>query len=151
TPRPARSSPAESSSENSAQTAPKRPASEAPVTDATEETQAHAPSEASTQVGAEAGGDIASVRGAWPAVVELVRGQNALLGALIEEAEPVAVSREELIVAFAAGAPFLKKKAEDPTNRAAVAAALAEVTGRRWQLTYELHAVARGGARGAGR
>jgi uncharacterized protein YbjT (DUF2867 family) len=79
-------------------------------------------------------------------VVELVRGQNALLGALIEEAEPVAVSREELIVAFAAGAPFLKKKAEDPTNRAAVAAALAEVTGRRWQLSYELRALTSGDA-----
>jgi hypothetical protein len=81
-------------------------------------------------------------------VVELVRGQNALLGALIEEAEPVAVSRGELTVAFAARAPFLKKKAEDPTNRAAVAAALAEVTGRRWQLSYELHALASGEASG---
>ena len=67
-----------------------------------------------------------------------VRAENALLGALIEEAEPVAVSEAELKVAFAQSAPFLKKKADDPANRAAVAAALERVTGRRLRLVYEL-------------
>jgi len=67
-----------------------------------------------------------------------VRAENALLGALIEEAEPVAVSEAELNVAFAQSAPFLKKKADDPANRAAVAAALERVTGRRLRLVYEL-------------
>jgi hypothetical protein len=33
----------------------------------------------------------------------------------------------------------LKKKAENPENRAAVTAALRDVTGRRWRLSYELH------------
>jgi DNA polymerase-3 subunit gamma/tau len=75
----------------------------------------------------------------WPAVVELVRGDNALLGACIEEARPVEVTGEDLTVAFAATAPFLKKKAENPDNRAAVTAALRDVTGRRWRLSYELH------------
>jgi DNA polymerase III subunit gamma/tau len=75
----------------------------------------------------------------WPAVVELVRGDNALLGACIEEARPVEVTGEDLTVAFSATAPFLKKKAENPDNRAAVAAALHDVTGRRWRLSYELH------------
>ena len=70
--------------------------------------------------------------------MDIVRAENALLGALIEEAEPVAVAGVELTVAFAASAPFLKKKAEDPANRAAVTAALATVTGGRWSLTYEL-------------
>jgi DNA polymerase III subunit gamma/tau len=74
----------------------------------------------------------------WPAVVELVRGDNALLGACIEEARPVEVTGEDLTVAFSATAPFLKKKAENPDNRAAVAAALHDVTGRRWRLSYEL-------------
>src|SRR5207248_271616 len=50
--------------------------------------------------------DLESLRSLWPAVVDLVRAQNALLGALIEEAEPVAVQGEELTVAFAASAPF---------------------------------------------
>jgi DNA polymerase III subunit gamma/tau len=75
----------------------------------------------------------------WPAVVDLVRGENALLGACIEEARPVEVTGEDLTVAFSATAPFLKKKAENPDNRAAVTAALHDVTGRRWRLSYELH------------
>jgi hypothetical protein len=78
------------------------------------------------------------VRSLWPAVVDLVRAQNALLGALIEEAEPVALDGEDLTVAFAASAPFLKKKAEDARNRAAVTAALQDLTGTRWRLSYEL-------------
>jgi DNA polymerase-3 subunit gamma/tau len=82
--------------------------------------------------------ELDSLRSAWPAVVELVRGEHALLGALIEEAEPVAVTEGELTVAFAASAPFLKKKAEDPANRSVVSAALARVVGGRWSLRYEL-------------
>jgi DNA polymerase-3 subunit gamma/tau len=75
----------------------------------------------------------------WPAVVDLVRTDNALLGACIEEARPVEVTGEDLTVAFSAAAPFLKKKAENPDNRAAVTAALKDITGRRWRLSYELH------------
>jgi DNA polymerase-3 subunit gamma/tau len=74
----------------------------------------------------------------WPAVVDIVRAGNALLGALIEEARPVAVAGEELTVAFAATAPFLKRKAEDPANRAVVTTALRDITGGRWRLSYEL-------------
>ncbi|HWG08282.1 MAG TPA: DNA polymerase III subunit gamma/tau [Solirubrobacteraceae bacterium] len=83
--------------------------------------------------------DLAPLLSWWPAVVELVRTDNALLGACIEEARPVEVTGEELTVAFSATAPFLKKKAENPDNRAAVTAALRDVTGRRWRLSYELH------------
>jgi len=75
----------------------------------------------------------------WPAVVDLVRTDNAMLGACIEEARPVEVTGEDLTVAFSAAAPFLKKKAENPDNRAAVTAALRDVTGQRWRLSYELH------------
>jgi DNA polymerase-3 subunit gamma/tau len=83
--------------------------------------------------------DLAPLLSWWPAVVELVRTGNALLGACIEEARPVEVTGEDLTVAFSATAPFLKKKAENPDNRAAVTAALQDVTGRRWRLSYELH------------
>jgi DNA polymerase III subunit gamma/tau len=88
-----------------------------------------------------------SLRAAWPTVVDIVRAENALLGALIEEAEPVDVAGEQVTVAFAASAPFLKKKAEDPANRAAVTAALMRVTGGRWSLQYALG----GGSQGEGR
>ena len=74
-------------------------------------------------------GDLESLRSLWPAVVDLVRAENALLGALIEEARPVAVDGEDLTLAFASTAQFLKKKAEDPANRVAVGEALRPVTG----------------------
>jgi DNA polymerase-3 subunit gamma/tau len=74
----------------------------------------------------------------WPAVVDLVREENALLGALIAEARPVAARGEDLTLAFSASAQFLKKKAEDPGNRMTVGEALHAVTGARWRLSYEL-------------
>ncbi len=82
-------------------------------------------------------GDLAPLLAWWPAVVDLVRNDNAMLGACIQDARPVEVTGEDLTVAF--GAPFLKKKAEKPDNRATVTAALHDVTGRRWRLSYELH------------
>jgi DNA polymerase III subunit gamma/tau len=82
--------------------------------------------------------DLQSVRAVWPAVVELVRGEHALLGALIAEAQPVGTDGDDLTLAFAATAQFLKKKAEDPANRLAVGEALRAITGRRWRLSYEL-------------
>lgn len=83
-------------------------------------------------------GDLAALCSLWPAVVELVRGEHALLGALIAEARPVAVDGEDVTLAFASTAQFLKKKAEDPDNRAAVSEALGAVAGGRWRLSYEL-------------
>jgi DNA polymerase-3 subunit gamma/tau len=91
------------------------------------------------------GADLATLCSLWPAVVELVRGEHALLGALIAEARPVAVDGEDLTVAFAPTAQFLKKKAEDPANRAAVSEGLAAVAGGRWRLSYELRDEPEGG------
>ncbi len=82
--------------------------------------------------------DLAPLLSWWPAVVELVRKENAMLGACIEEARPVEVTGEDLTVAFSATTPFHKKKAESPDNRAAVTAALRDVTGQRWRISYEL-------------
>jgi DNA polymerase-3 subunit gamma/tau len=82
--------------------------------------------------------DLDTVCSLWPAVVELVRREHALLGALIAEARPVAVDGEDLTLAFASTAQFLKKKAEGQANRAAVGEALRAVTGGRWRLSYEL-------------
>jgi DNA polymerase-3 subunit gamma/tau len=82
--------------------------------------------------------DLETLRSQWPAVVELLRGEHALLGALIAEARPLAVQGEDLTLAFAATAQFLKKKAETPANRAAIGEALHAVTGTRWRLSFEL-------------
>ena len=82
--------------------------------------------------------DLDAVIAVWPAVVDLVRSENGLLGALIDQAQPLALDGEELTLAFASSAQFLKKKAEDPAHRATVGEALKAIAGGRWRLTYEL-------------
>ena len=82
--------------------------------------------------------DLDSLLAVWPAVIDVVRAGNALIGALIADARPAAVDGEDLTVAFASSAAFLKKKAEHPDNRAIVSEALRQVTGGRWRLSYEL-------------
>jgi DNA polymerase-3 subunit gamma/tau len=92
-----------------------------------------------TDEGAESAPEgLESLRSLWPAVVELVRVENGLLGALVAEAHPVALDGEDLTVGFAPTAQFLKKKAEDRANRVTVTEALRDVTGRRWRVSYEL-------------
>jgi DNA polymerase III subunit gamma/tau len=124
---------------------PQRPSAVAPA--AAESAGAPAPPGAeppraapapSDRADAPAGEDLQELRSAWPAVVEVVRSQNALLGALIQEARPVAVAGSEVTVAFSAGAPFLKKKAEDTAHRRAVSEALGSVVTGRWTLVYTL-------------
>jgi hypothetical protein len=80
--------------------------------------------------------DLESVCALWPAVVDLVRGENARLGAAIEMSRPVEVEGKELTLAFSSS--FLKKQAEKPEDRVTIAEALQAVTGGRWQLSYEL-------------
>jgi DNA polymerase-3 subunit gamma/tau len=82
--------------------------------------------------------DLESMLSVWAAVVDLVRRDHAMLGAVIAAARPVAVDGEDLTLAFASTAQFLKKKAEVRANREAVGEALRAVTGGRWRLSYEL-------------
>jgi DNA polymerase-3 subunit gamma/tau len=82
--------------------------------------------------------DLESLHALWPAVVELVGMENKMLSAVLVDARPVAVVGEDLTVAFASSAAFLKKKAEHPDNRAIVSDALRQLSGGRWRLSYEL-------------
>ncbi len=83
--------------------------------------------------------DVGDLDTLWPAVVELVGAENKLLSAVLKDARAVAMSDEELTVAFAATASFLKKKAEDNAHRATVTEALRQLTGqRRLRVVYEL-------------
>jgi DNA polymerase-3 subunit gamma/tau len=122
----------------------------APVATAGEPADPTAGSPARADAGAEqvAVRDLDSVAELWPAVIDLVRGENAMLGALIAEARPVAAEGEDLILAFAGSAQFMKKKAEDPANRMTVGEALRAVTGVRWRLSYELRETPGEGAPG---
>ncbi|HEV2944371.1 MAG TPA: DNA polymerase III subunit gamma/tau [Solirubrobacteraceae bacterium] len=82
--------------------------------------------------------DLESLLALWPVVVDAVSASNAMIAAAIADARPVAVAGEDLTVAFASSAAFLKKKAEHPDNRAIVSDALLKVTDKRWRLSYEL-------------
>ncbi|MBV9000014.1 MAG: DNA polymerase III subunit gamma/tau [Solirubrobacterales bacterium] len=74
----------------------------------------------------------------WPAVVDLVRGKNAMLAALLSDARPVSVRDQELTLAFPGGAAFFKAKAEQEDHRRVAGEALQAVTGQRLVLRYEL-------------
>jgi DNA polymerase III subunit gamma/tau len=88
--------------------------------------------------------DLDHVSSLWPAAVEAVRDENAMVGALLADARPVELEGSCLTVAFAEGAAFSKKKAEN--NRALLAKALRDLTGHSFELVYEL----RDGVEGAG-
>ncbi len=99
---------------------------------------------ARVDLGAEASDELAELSAVWPAVVDATRAQNSLLGALIAQAHPVALSGDEVTVAFVVTDAFVKKKAEAAPNRAAVAEALHQVTGRHLRPVYELRELPEG-------
>ncbi|HEX8856265.1 MAG TPA: DNA polymerase III subunit gamma/tau [Thermoleophilaceae bacterium] len=76
------------------------------------------------------------VRELWPAAVDAVRVENAMVGALLAEARPTALEGERLTVTFPGDSTFSKKKAE--SNRVLLHDALHGLTGRSLTLTYEL-------------
>jgi DNA polymerase III subunit gamma/tau len=82
--------------------------------------------------------DVDDMRKMWPAVIELVRGGNAMLGVLLESARPTAVTERELVLSFPAEAAFYKRKAEQDDYRRATAEAVRNVTGTALSLRYEL-------------
>jgi DNA polymerase-3 subunit gamma/tau len=82
--------------------------------------------------------DLEGLRALWPAVLDTVRDRNEMLAALLDGANPVALAGDELTVAFSESAAFLKRKAEDATNRDALARAIQTVSGRTVRLVYEL-------------
>jgi DNA polymerase III subunit gamma/tau len=88
--------------------------------------------------------DLQSAVASWPAVVDLVRTDNAMLAGALDAARPVAVDEASLTLAFPSGASFLKRKAEQDDYRRAAAEALKAVTGQRLALRYELRDVMQG-------
>jgi DNA polymerase-3 subunit gamma/tau len=74
----------------------------------------------------------------WPAILDAVRAENAMLGHVLDEARPIGVQDGELCIAFAANASFLKRKADDAGHCEAVARVLRSVCGRPLRPRYEL-------------
>ena len=80
--------------------------------------------------------DLEALRTLWPAVVDAVCQENAMVGALLGEARPADLDANRLTVAFPDGATFSKKKAE--SNRGLLQSALHGLTGRSLAVVYEL-------------
>ena len=74
----------------------------------------------------------------WPALLEAVRAEHALLGAALVEAAPAMLGEGELELAFGASAAFHKRTAESPANRKILLDALRRLTGRPHRVVFEL-------------
>ncbi len=78
--------------------------------------------------------------GVWPAVVDSLRAEAPMLASLLEDAQPAALADQGLTLAWPESSAFLKRKAEDPSNRDLIANAIRAVTGSSLRLAYELRA-----------
>jgi DNA polymerase-3 subunit gamma/tau len=82
--------------------------------------------------------ELATVTACWPAVVDVVRQDNQLLGALLADARPVSLNGDDVTLAFPASKAFSKRKAEQDDYRRVTADALRTVLGTSLALRYEL-------------
>ena len=78
----------------------------------------------------------------WPAVIEQIKGSNAMLAHALADATPVGASDRELVLAFPAGAEFNKRKAEQDEHRRMVADAVRTLSGQGLVPRYELRDIA---------
>ena len=74
-------------------------------------------------------------------MIDIVRKDNALLGALLADSRPVSLSDRNVTIAFPAAKAFAKTKAEQDDYRRATADALRSLTGATLALHYELRDV----------
>jgi DNA polymerase-3 subunit gamma/tau len=80
--------------------------------------------------------ELEQLQAIWPAVAEAVTEENAMIGAALGAARPMAIEAERVTVAFPPDAAFVKKKAE--ANRELVQRALRGLTGHALAVAYEL-------------
>ena len=129
------------------QRAPEQPASPPPAAPSPPRASASAAAAAPQAVAApdeepEGALDIELVRGLWPAALDAVRAENAMVAALLGEARPSALAGAELTVSFPEGAEFSRKKAEG--NRELLGTALRGLTGQALTIKFDLGAPAPG-------
>ncbi len=84
--------------------------------------------------------DLARLRTLWPTIVAEVCKGNQMVGAFLKEARPTTLEHDRLVVCFAPGAGFSKKKVE--SNRQLVQSAVRTLTGAGLDIRYELSEVA---------
>jgi DNA polymerase-3 subunit gamma/tau len=82
--------------------------------------------------------ELETVAACWPAVIDIVRKDNAMLAALLADSRPVSLSDSNVTIAFPTSKAFAKTKAEQEDYRRATADALRSVVGAALALRYEL-------------
>jgi DNA polymerase III subunit gamma/tau len=82
------------------------------------------------------------VRAVWPAVLDAVREDNQLLGAVLAEAQPVELRGGDLVIAFADGQGFNRRMADGRANRSLLEDALRRLHGDGVRVCFELRALA---------
>jgi DNA polymerase-3 subunit gamma/tau len=88
---------------------------------------------------ADRGAEVIEMRELWPAVVELVRGQNEMLAALLGGAIPATIVDQQLTVLLPAGAQFLKRKLDGNEHHRRMASdAVRSVTGVTLELIFRV-------------
>jgi DNA polymerase-3 subunit gamma/tau len=81
--------------------------------------------------------DIDRLRQLWPAVVDQVRSENAMVGACLEAARPLHIEGDRLTICFPVMGGFSRKTVEK--NRDLVQTALRALTGATLGLEYEMN------------
>ena len=82
------------------------------------------------------GVDLDRLRQLWPAVVDQVRSENAMVAACLEAARPLGVEGDRLTICFPAMGGFSRKTVEK--NRELVQTAVRALTGASFGLDYEM-------------
>jgi DNA polymerase-3 subunit gamma/tau len=80
--------------------------------------------------------DLATVNELWPAVVENISSDSHLLATVLRSGRPISMQGATVTVGFPE--VFLKRKAEDPPNKEALAVALRAITGLPLRPAFEL-------------
>jgi DNA polymerase-3 subunit gamma/tau len=86
--------------------------------------------------------DLAGLLDLWPAVLDALREDNQLLAVCLSDARPVSLDGRDLVIAFSEGDAFMRRKAEDAANRAALAEAIRALTGLQARLAFEMREAA---------
>jgi hypothetical protein len=80
--------------------------------------------------------DLDQLRQLWPAVVDQVRSENAMVGACLEAARPLGIEGDRLTICFPVMGGFSRKTVEK--NRELVQTSLRALTGASFGLDYEM-------------
>jgi len=85
-----------------------------------------------------AGVGLAALKELWPAVLDSLREQHALLHGVIAPAVPRSLDGHDLVLAYDPSQAFFRRKAESTAHRAALAEVIRTLAGFQPRLSFEL-------------